>query len=324
VGQRSSTETVAGIYQSFLAHRTWKQKDLARELSIGVEPLRRMLYELREKGMPLDREEDHPHIYWSVPPNWFPGSVLFKREEVPELLRQLRRVPQGPGRKRLLDLILDRLPGVAPPGSSVVSPEASPEEEQYLGLVEDSASNRCALSLRYYTATRGDVGDRYASVHRVLVGPPARFIATCHRSGTLKTFRVDGIVRARLDDQERYREAADADIEAYRKGSLDGYHGGGQPQPLAFFVRNPEARWVKGNMLDGMKADPTPDGVRVTVQTTALARLARFVVGLGPAATPETPALAREVAELARGALATSSASHDMQSLENKGDLGAW
>jgi hypothetical protein len=49
-----------------------------------------------------------------------------------------------------------------------------------------------------------------------MISSPARFVATCHRSSTLKTFRVDGIIRARLDDQERYREATDADIDALR------------------------------------------------------------------------------------------------------------
>ena len=56
-------------------------------------------------------------------------------------------------------------------------------------------------------------------------------------------------------------------------------------------------------MLEGMTAERIGDGIRVTVNTSALDRLARFVVGLGAAATPETPGLAREVATLARGAL---------------------
>jgi hypothetical protein len=68
-------------------------------------------------------------------------------------------------------------------------------------------------------------------------------------------------------------------------------------------VRNPDARWVKNNLPPGMKADPASDGVRVSVHTAALRRVAQFVVGLGASATPESPALAREVAVLARGAL---------------------
>jgi hypothetical protein len=59
-------------------------------------------------------------------------------------------------------------------------------------------------------------------------------------------------------------------------------------------------------LLDGMKLEQLADGVRVTAHTTALGRLARFVVSLGAAATAETPALAREVIVLARGALSAA------------------
>jgi predicted DNA-binding transcriptional regulator YafY len=305
VGQRSTTETLAGIYQAFLTRRTWKQADLARELAVGAETIRRMLHELQEKGMPLDREEDHPHVYWSVPKHWFPGSVLFKQEEVPELLRQLRRVPHGQGRSRLLSLVLDRFPHSPTPSPSpvIVPREASPEEERHLSLIEDSASHRTALHMRYLTATRADDGSRHASVHRVLLGPPARFVATCHRTGTLKTFRVDGVLDARLDAAHPFRAADDASVDAYLGASLDGFHGGGPPRECSFLVRNPEARWVKKNLLEGMRAESAGDGIRVTVHTASLDRLARYVVSLGGAATPESPELAREVAGLARGAL---------------------
>ncbi|HEY2517063.1 MAG TPA: WYL domain-containing protein [Polyangiaceae bacterium] len=309
MGQRSTTETLAGIYQAFLAKRTWRQPELAKELGIGVEALRRVLFELMEKGMPLERdEEERSRVYWSVPSDWFPESVLFKREEVPELLRQLRRVPQGPGRKRLLDLVLARLPRAKISESAVVPPASRPEEEQFLDIVEQSASDQVALSMRYVTAARGDVGDRHASVHRVLLGPPARLVATCHRSGTLKTFRVDSIVSARLDPEELFRSSDAAALDAYLKASVDGFHGDGAAQPLTFLVRNPDARWVKNNLPPGMKAEPTSDGVRVSVHTAALRRVAQFVVGLGASAAPESPALAREVAELARGALEAAEA----------------
>jgi predicted DNA-binding transcriptional regulator YafY len=269
-----------------------------------------VLNELTEKGMPLEREEDHPHVYWSAPKGWFPSAVLFKSDEIPELLRQLRRVPQGQGRKRLLEIVLSRLPrreAHDSPGA-VVPREPSPHEDQYLALVEDSATDRIALFLRYYTASRGDVGERHASVHRVHLGPPARFLAICHRTGTLKTFRVDAIVSARLDTHEAYRSIDAEKLDAYDKASLDGFHDGGTPRPFAFLVRNPDARWVKSNLLQGMKADAVADGIRITISTTALGRLARYVVSLGGAAVPETPALAGEVATLARGALANATA----------------
>lgn len=306
MGQRSTTETLAGIYQAFLARRTWKQADLARELGIGAEAVRRVLLELQEKGLPLEREEDHPHVYWSVPKNWFPGSVAFKEDEVPELLRQLRRIPHGPGRARLLSLVLDRLPVKAPEltaASAVVARESSPEEERHLAVVEDSANRQVALHMRYLTAGRLDEGSRHTSVHRVLLGPPARFVGTCHRDGKLKTFRVDAILDGRLAPDEPFRPADEAMVDRYIEASLSGYHEDGEAVEMCFLVRNPEARWVKKNLLDGMRAETAGDGIRVTICTSALLQLARYVVRLGEAATPESPDLAREVAVLANGAL---------------------
>jgi predicted DNA-binding transcriptional regulator YafY len=162
--------------------------------------------------------------------------------------------------------------------------------------------------MKYYTAGRGDVGDRHVSVHRVLLGPPARLVATCHRSSTLKTFRVDSIVSARLDGDEPFRGVEDAAVDAYLTASVDGFHGEGAAQLLSFRVGNPDARWVKNNLLPGMKAEPAGDGVRISVHTAALRRVAQFVVGLGASASPESPALAREVAALARGALEAAEA----------------
>jgi len=52
-----------------------------------------------------------------------------------------------------------------------------------------------------------------------------------------------------------------------------------------------------------MQAEEVPGGIRVTVETAALKRLARFVVGLGAAAKPLTPGLEAEVTMLASGAL---------------------
>ena len=52
-----------------------------------------------------------------------------------------------------------------------------------------------------------------------------------------------------------------------------------------------------------MECEEVPGGIRVSLETSAPSRLARFVVGLGATAKPLTPELGREVAALARGAL---------------------
>lgn len=53
-----------------------------------------------------------------------------------------------------------------------------------------------------------------------------------------------------------------------------------------------------------MRAEEVPGGIRVSVTTSGLRRLARYVVGLGGAAKALTPALEAAVVELAQGALA--------------------
>jgi predicted DNA-binding transcriptional regulator YafY len=147
------------------------------------------------------------------------------------------------------------------------------------------------------------MSDRHASVHVVDVGPPARFIATCHRNGELRWFRVDSIIRARLDDREPYRECSADVVATFRAASIDGFKGAGSPVVCSFVVRDPESRWVANNLLEGMSVENLHDGIRVNIETSGVVRLARFVVGLGGAARPENPALVEAVAELARGAL---------------------
>jgi predicted DNA-binding transcriptional regulator YafY len=305
MGQRSRTETVAAVMAAFFAHRSWSQADLAREVGVRTEALRKLLQELQANGVHLESEKDHPHVYWSVPKTWFPGGVLFRQDDVAELLRQLRRLPRSKARDHLLAVIADQLPPRERPPASigVVSRPTSEQEEQYVPIVEDSAAKRTALAMRYFTATRGTTSDRYVSVHVVDAGPPARFIATCHRNGDLRWFRVEGIIRARLDDQEPYRECAPSTLAAFREASLDGYKGAGLPIMCSFIVRDPESRWVANNLLEGMSVENLHDGIRVNIETSGVVRLARFVVGLGGAARPENPALIEAVAELARGAL---------------------
>ena len=257
----------------------------------------------------LERQDDHPHVYWSVPKNWFPGGVVFTREELPELLRHLMRLPANKARDTLLGTVVRNLPkeGTAADtlrSMAVVPPTATKQEEDYLAVVEDAATQKRPLWFRYFTASRGQMSTRHASVHRIVVGRPARFIATCHREDKLKWFRVENILSAHLDPQEIYRSAESKALETFHKASVDGFNAGGAVAELSFLVRSPESRWVQNNLLATMKVDPLAGGrIRVTVETNAILQVARYVVGLGAAATAETPALAEAIEVLARGAL---------------------
>jgi predicted DNA-binding transcriptional regulator YafY len=275
-------------------------------VGVRTEALRKLLEELHAAGIPVESEKDHPHVYWSVSRNWYPGGILFQQEHVPDLVRQLRRLPQSKAREKLLGIVAEQVPARVrhAPQPTVVSRRTSEHDEQFTPIVEDAAARKVALFMRYATTSHGRITDRHASVHLVDVGPPARFIATCHRNGDLRWFRVDGIVTARPDEREPFRDHPATFIAAFRDASLDGYKGDAVSTSCSFFVRAPESNWVANNLLEGMRVESRHDGIRVSIETSAVARLARFVVALGEAARPENESLAKAVRDLARGALA--------------------
>src|SRR3954468_2117222 len=137
MGQKSKTETVVAVLQALLQQRSWSQAELARHVDVTVAALRKHLNELSASGFPLEREDDHPHVFWSVPKGWFPGAVLFDSASVPELLRQLSHLPRSAARDRLIRRILEAAPrpSIAPPSVSVVLTRQSTEsEESYLPI----------------------------------------------------------------------------------------------------------------------------------------------------------------------------------------------
>ncbi len=295
--------------QAFLEQRTWTQKALADRLEMTTPAIRDKLREL-ETVFNLERDEDHPHVYWSVPRDWFPGGILFTRDQMPDLLRLLMRLPPGKARDGLLETVLRNLPkgeALAHDGglpSAVVPPSATKQEEQYLAVVEDAAAKKIALAFHYFTASRGQMSTRHASVHRVMLGRAARFVATCHRDDKLKWFRVENIVSAHLDSGTPFRAPEPKAVENFLRASVDGFNAGGAPAELSFLVRDPESRWVQNNLLSSMRVEGLSNNrIRVTVETNAILQVARYVVGLGAAASAETPALADAVEVLARGAL---------------------
>jgi hypothetical protein len=292
---------------AFHKRRTWVQAELARAVELTPEALRRVLADLLESGaMRLESEKSPPHVYWRAPRTWYPGGILFEAQHVPELLRQLSRLPRGKARDRMLDIVDEQLPGRGKlkTRAPLVSRAISEQEEQYLPTVEDAAARKVPLHMKYLSASRGGkVRERRVSVMQIDPGPPARFIAMCHENRDLRWFRVEGIMRARADDTEAFRGCSDDEVAAFRDSSIDGYRGPGPVVPCSFFVREPESSWVTNSLLDGMRAESLTGGIRVTANTSAVVRLARFVVSLGDAATPETPDLAEAVIELARGAL---------------------
>jgi predicted DNA-binding transcriptional regulator YafY len=288
MGQRSPTDTVVTVLQALLETRSCTQAELARRAGVDSQVVRKHLEELLRHGFPLEREDDPPQVWWSVPKGWFPGAVLFDSKSVPVLLRQLSCSPQSAAREQLIQRILESAPRPPPDplkAPAVLTPQWTESEETYLPFVEDAATRRVSLEVKYLTTGHDDARWRHVSVQSVVIGHPTRFIAFCHEAKSLKWFRLDNVRRAHVDDAEPFREAEPGQVEAMLKQSVDGFHHGG-PVQCSFLVREPECRWVENNLpasMTPMTPEKVPGGLRFTTTTAGVLRLARFVVGLGGA-----------------------------------------
>ncbi len=311
VGQRTSTETLFGIIAAFVEARTWSQASLAKKLETRPDTIRRRLEELRAGGFKLERSVEHPQVYWSVPKDWFPGALLFKADEVKDLLRLLGRAPRGALRAQVVGLVVTRLANLghasaaaALEGGTAPPPSVREDLERWLAIAGDAVSGGVTMKMRYFTASRRDESWRHVSVHRVDHGTRPQLIGTCHRANALRRFRVSNILEARLDVGEQHRPV---DVDALRRfdeESFGGFHHEGPSVLCVFFVRDAQAAWVSRNLPDDrITQEAAAGGARFRVTTSAVEFLARFVVGLGDAATAETVELREATARLARGAL---------------------
>jgi len=293
---------LAAILLAFSKTPTWSQAELARRAGVEPRALRRHLDSLVLAGWPLEREEDHPHAYWSVPKNWFPAGLLLEPEAAAALLHILVRTPPGPERTQLLKHVTSvASPSLKDALERVIPPRSSPVEEQYLPLVLDAVAERAPLRMRYVPASSGMQTERTIPVHRVLVGPPTRFIAWCHTQAALRWFRLD-YVSTMSRSVDPFRDVDEGQVEDMVDASVGGFHTGVRVR-VAFFVHQPDARWVASNLPDGLLGTPVDGGLLVEAATAGLLPVARFVVGLGAAAECRSEELAALVRQLAEGAL---------------------
>jgi predicted DNA-binding transcriptional regulator YafY len=306
MGRRSAEETVIAIIAAFIDRKSWRQAELARRVGIQPAQLRKRLLELeRQNLLPLEREEDTPQVFWSVPNNWYPGGLHLSSDDAQELLRQLARAPASEERDRLLVEIASASRREAP--AEIANDFAEGHDESQLRLVEDAVAQHAALTLRYTSAHLGATRQRTVSVQRILLGSFPRFIAHCHESRELRYFRVSRIQSGFLDDGKAYVHVDPDDVDAFIASSVDGYRDPIAPVHVAFTVREPEVRWVADTAPAGLSTEAVDEGLRFSGSTAGVLALARFVVGLGAAARPETPELIAAVHNLAQGALSTSS-----------------
>jgi predicted DNA-binding transcriptional regulator YafY len=302
VGKRNAFETVAKILVALLEQRTITQAELARRAEVDPRTIRKHMLALQEAGVPVERDEDHPNVYWSVPAAWFPGGARLTDAQLHEVGRLIARHPKTQTRERILAALLSADPRTATVGNATT---LQPPED-VLAILEDAAAARVAVHLRYFSATRGDHSDRHLTIHRIDYGPTARLVATCHRDGQLKWFRIDRVERPQLAPLEPARSVPAPEIDRFIADSFQGFRGPGSAEPYTFTIRRPEGRWAARSLpidANTHTIDYRDNHIHVTVHTAGLDALARHLVGLGDLAHAETPTLRARIIELARGAL---------------------
>src|SRR5258706_5802092 len=111
MGRKNASETLIAIVDAFHRQRTWRQDELAEHLGIEPRTIRIACYELMRTGrFPLDRTEERPHVYWSLPKHWVPGGIAIPESDLQELTRLLAHAPRSAFRDRLLALVLASAP----------------------------------------------------------------------------------------------------------------------------------------------------------------------------------------------------------------------
>lgn len=302
VSRTKNIETLASLYEAFHQQKTWRQAELARHIGVRPERLRTTLEALQDSGWPLEREEEPPQVYWSLPRHWFAGGVLLPGATVPKLLRLLAYLPESPERAEVLRLFdgqdqLALFDVIEPPRA------LSAEEEAILQQIERSIRSEEPLDLKYFSRYRGELEWRTLSCQRVLFEDAHRFVAVCHRDDSLKWFRLSAVQGVREASEPEYRARAREQVESFIGESIAGYHGPEPKQTHSFVVKEPAARWVKSTLKPPMRYAPCTGGIRVEVETTSVLQVARFVVTLGAAVSEVSPRLASEVRRLAEAAL---------------------
>ena len=296
------------VIRAFSDDHVWQQAELARHLGIEARRLRTILLSLSESGMPLVRTEEHPHIFWAVPKDWFPGGVYVDEDEWDVLLQAVLHVPDETRRKKVLTrLFRGRVMGDLDGGiqrleKRVPAQAVSPKVHQATLLVQQAVLESRPLRMEYYSASSGKLTERVVSPQKLITEPHPRLVAYCHSNHELRWFRLDNIQSIELDRAGALHEVDMELVERHIAASPDGFHDGTETE-WSFVVSASAAAWVKGNLLPGMQvANERSDGMRVVARGGALV-VARFVVGLGGQAIAEQPQLRDLVRELAERSL---------------------
>lgn len=202
--------------------------------------------------------------------------------------RALAKVESAVGQARPAEVVV----GLATGEGSV--------DPQVRSTVRMAATQRRALWLRYYTATRDAISERTVDPMRVLIVDGRTYLeAWCRSAEQVRLFRLD-----RIDDLEVLDEPARPPSEAQPKDLSLGLFQPPEDQPSAELELSPEARWV-AEYYTVAELTELPEGwARVRMRYWDRAWLVRLLLGLGGQVRVLSPASLRgEVRQRAEAAM---------------------
>jgi proteasome accessory factor C len=158
-----------------------------------------------------------------------------------------------------------------------------------------------ALRIRYYTASKDEIGERTVDPMRLLIVQAVGYLeAWCRRAEGVRLFRLD-----RVDEVTVLDEPAVPPAHAEPTDLSHGLFTARPEQPEAQLILAPDARWV-AEYYPCDELDELEGGrLRVRMRYGDESWMVRLVLGLGGDATVEKPAeLAASVRQRAADALA--------------------
>jgi predicted DNA-binding transcriptional regulator YafY len=312
MGARSKTETPLRVLAALLEQRTWKQAELARHVGVETQTVKRCLEELEAAGVLLEREEDHPHVYWSVPKSWLPDGVNLPRDLLVDLLRRLARAAAGGERDRLLTHLVSAAPELGDMVARVQAAHVSDGvgfSSTVMAALEDAWDSH-AVVLMYRKSRKAPVEPRVCSP-ACFVDRHQHLLARCHTTGLARRFRLDRIVQVHSAVDETYRPLSDAEMQEQLAGAVDGFRAPGPLVDVRFRLLGPasDIAWMLEYLPEDLEIEDLAQGFLVHGQTGALGKLAAKLVSFGAVVRYDDEGLreaARQVVEAAGVALGES------------------
>jgi biotin operon repressor len=284
VGSKSKTETPLRLLAALLEQRTWSQAELARRVEVHPQTVRQCMQELMDAGVPLERDDDHPHVYWSVPQSWLPEGVHLPRVHFVDLLRRLARGAAPAERDPLLKHLVDAAPSLGEMVARIQEahvPSDVPLSSALLATLEDAWESH-AVILSYRKVRGGPVEARHCSPAR-FVDQYQHLLARCHQSGKAQRFRLDRILGVSAAVGVEYAPLNDTEIAEALTGAVDGFRAPGPLVSVRFRLvgAEKEVGWMVEQLPEDLEVEKVASGYLVHGETGALGKLAAKLVTYG-------------------------------------------